>query len=186
MQRRLAGSARARRTSRTAGIDTAVACARAFVAEHGCLALVTKNISYQGFLLGKWLTAQRCLTRRQDEPGAHGWACDAGPGLAHARAYASAHGHLATPQTARPEGFALGRWLSEQRHQAREHHRSTGGTWPVSTLLAALDPWWNPTWPLDGQCIWSRVRKRSESASSADAGGTGIADLERTWACQAR
>jgi hypothetical protein len=66
-----AGSARPRRTSRTAGIDTAVACARAFVAEHGCLALATKNISYQGFLLGKWLTAQRCLTRRQDEPGAH-------------------------------------------------------------------------------------------------------------------
>ncbi|GAA2229783.1 hypothetical protein GCM10010104_23540 [Streptomyces indiaensis] len=215
---------------------------------------------------GKWLTAQRCLTRRQDEPGAYlqvldaidvwwnppwplswqrtwyrirahaqewrqgvtegswpdgsdDWAtwlsvqctgykqlhplqqhlpaeigitaetaaarpheviaqlCGAGPGLAHARTYASAHGHLATPQTTRPEGFALG-WLSEQRHQAREHHRSTGGTWPASTLRAALAPWWNPTWSLDWQCNWSRVRKRSESVSSADAGGTGIADLE--------
>nr|WP_245177934.1 helicase associated domain-containing protein [Streptomyces antibioticus] len=64
----VAGSARPRRTSRTAGIDKAVACARVFVAEHGCLALATKNVSYQGFLLGKWLAAQRCLTRRQDEP----------------------------------------------------------------------------------------------------------------------
>ncbi|QFR02279.1 DNA-binding protein [Streptomyces phaeolivaceus] len=224
-----AGSARPRRTSRTAGIDKAVDCARAFAAEHGCLALATKNISYQGFLLGKWLTAQRCLTRRQDEPGAHlqvldaidvwwnppwplawqriwhlirahardrrqgaaegnwpdgsdGWAtwlsvqctgykqlhplqqcllaeigitaetaaacpheiigqlCGTGPGLTHARTYAAAHGHLATPLKACPEGFPLGRWLSEQRHQSREHHRSTGGTWPVSTLLAALGP----------------------------------------------
>ncbi|MGW0712473.1 hypothetical protein ACWD4G_42170, partial [Streptomyces sp. NPDC002643] len=63
-----ASSARPRRTSRTAGIDKAVACARAFVAEHGCLALATKNISYQGFLLGKWLISHRCLTRRQGEP----------------------------------------------------------------------------------------------------------------------
>ncbi|MFJ2272269.1 helicase associated domain-containing protein, partial [Streptomyces sp. NPDC087849] len=270
-----AGSARPRRTSRTAGIDAAVACARAFVAEHGCLALATKNISYQGFALGKWLNAQRCLTRRQDEPGAHlqvldaidlwwnppwplawqrtwyrirayardrhqgaaeggwpdgsdGWAtwlsvqctgykqlhppqqhllaeigitaetaatrpheiiaqlCGTGPGLAHARTYAAAHGHLATPLKACLEGFPLGRWLSEQRHQAREHHRSTGGTWPVSTLLAALDPWWNPTWSLEWQRNWSRVRERSESASATDGGGggggTGIPGLEKELA----
>ncbi|MFD0319390.1 Helicase associated domain protein [Streptomyces flavalbus] len=266
-----AGSARPRRTSRTAGIDTAVACARAFVAEHGCLALATKNVSYQGFLLGKWLAAQRCLTRRQDEPahlqvldaidvwwnppwplawqrtwhrirthaqdrhqgaaeegwpdGSDGWAtwlsvqctgykqlhppqqhllaeigitaetaatrpheiiarlCGTGPGLAHARTYAAAHGHLATPQKACLEGFALGRWLSEQRRQAREHRRSTGGTWPVSTLLAALDPWWNPTWSLEWQRNWSRVRERSKSAPAADSsGGTGIPGLEKELA----
>ncbi|MGQ4334786.1 helicase associated domain-containing protein [Streptomyces hayashii] len=81
-----------------------------------------------------------------------------------------------------PEGFPLGRWLSEQRHQAREHHRSTGGTWPVSTLLAALDPWWNPTWSLEWQRNWSRVRERSESASAAGGSGSGIADLEKELA----
>ncbi|MET9526980.1 helicase associated domain-containing protein [Streptomyces coeruleorubidus] len=267
-----AGSARPRRTSRTAGIDKAVACARAFVAEHGCLALATKNTSYQGFLLGKWLTAQRVLTRRQHAPGAHlqvldaidlwwnppwplawqrtwhrirahardrhqgaaeggwpdgsdGWAtwlsvqctgykqlhpsqqhllaeigitaetaatrpheiiaqlCGTGPGLAHARMYAAAHGHLATPQKAYTEGFPLGRWLSEQRNQAREHHRSTGGTWPVSTLLAAHDPWWNPAWSMEWQRNWSHVRERSESAAAADgSGGTGIPDLEKELA----
>ncbi|MFC5905197.1 helicase associated domain-containing protein [Streptomyces zhihengii] len=266
----VAGSARPRRTSRTAGIDMAVACARAFVAEHGCLALATKNISHQGLLLGKWLAAQRCLTRRQDEPahlqvldtidvwwnppwplawqrtwhrirahaqerrqgaaeggwpdGSDGWAtwlsvqctgykqlhplqqrllteigitaetaaacphaiigqlCGTGPGLAHARTYAVAHGHLATPLKACFEGFPLGRWLSEQRRQARQHHRITGGTWPVSTLLAALDPWWNPIWSLAWQRDWSRVWRRSEFASAADGGGTGIADLEKELA----
>ncbi|WP_314414884.1 helicase associated domain-containing protein [Streptomyces sp. DSM 40484] len=263
-----ASSARPRRTSRTAGIDKAVDCARAFVAEHGSLALATKNISYQGFLLGKWLAAQRCLIRRQDEPahlqvldaidvwwnppwplawqrtwhlirahardrrqgaaegswpdGSDGWAtwlsvqctgyqqlhplqqhllaeigitaetaaarpheiiaqlCGTGPGLAHARTYAAAHGHLATPLKTCPEGFPLGRWLSEQRHQAREHQRNTGGTWPVSTLLAALDPWWNPTWSLEWQRHWSRVHE--QSASAADGSGRGIADLEEELA----
>ncbi|SMF86186.1 helicase associated domain-containing protein, partial [Streptomyces sp. Amel2xC10] len=106
--------------------------------------------------------------------------CGMGPGLAHARTYAAAHGHLATPLKACPERFPLGRWLSEQRHQAREHHRSTGGTWPVSTLLAALDPWWNPTWSLEWQRHWNRVRERSESA--AGGGGSGIADLEKELA----
>ncbi|MEW1849403.1 helicase associated domain-containing protein [Streptomyces albidoflavus] len=266
-----ADSAHPRRTSRTAGIDKAVACARAFVAERGCLALATKNISYQGFLLGKWLTAQRCLARRQYEPahlqvldsidlwwnppwplawqrtwhrirahargrrqgaaeggwpdGSDGWAtwlsvqctgyqqlhprqqrllaeigitaetaatrpheiiaqlCGTGPGLAHARTYATQHGHLGTPLKACPEGFPLGRWLSEQRRQAREHHRSAGGTWPVSTLLAALDPWWNPTWSLEWQRNWRRVRERSESASAADgSGGNGIPGLEKELA----
>ncbi|MBW1600255.1 DNA-binding protein [Streptomyces sp. JJ38] len=266
------GSARPRRTRRTAGIDTAVACARAFVAEHGCLALATRNTSYQGFPLGKWLNAQRVRARRQEEPRAHlqvldaidlwwnppwplawqrtwhrirahardrhqgaaegswpdssdGWAtwlskqctgykqlhtpqqhllaqlgitaetaaarpheiiaqlCGTGPGLAHAGTYAAAHGHLATPLKACHEGFPLGRWLSEQRHQAREHHRATGSTWPVSTLLAALDPWWNPAWSLEWQRNWSRERKRSESAPAADSsGGTGIPGLEKELA----
>ncbi|MFG3398906.1 MULTISPECIES: helicase associated domain-containing protein [Streptomyces] len=54
--------------------------------------------------------------------------CGTAPGLAHARTYAAAHGHLAVPQKAYLEGFALGRWLSEQRRKTREHHRGTGGT----------------------------------------------------------
>ncbi|MFH0178730.1 helicase associated domain-containing protein [Streptomyces cacaoi] len=66
-----ARSARPRRTRRTASIDAAVDCARAFAAEHGCLALATKDVSYQGIALGKWLNGQRFLTRRQDGPGAH-------------------------------------------------------------------------------------------------------------------
>lgn len=241
-------------------------------AEHGCLALATMNTSYQGFPLGKWLNAQRSLTRRQDAPGARlqaldaidvwwsppwplawqrtwhrirahvrdrrqgaaagswpdgsdGWAmwlsvqrtgykqlrrpqqhllaelgitaetaavrpheviaglCGTAPGLAHARAYAARHGHLAMPQKAYHEGFPLGRWLSEQRRHAREHHRGTGGRWPVSTLLTALDPWWNPTWSLEWQRSWSRVRKRSQSASAVnDGASTSIADPEKELA----
>ncbi|MFE9475482.1 helicase associated domain-containing protein [Streptomyces griseofuscus] len=97
--------------------------------------------------------------------------------MAHARTYAAAHGHLATPQKACHEGFPLGRWLSEQRHQTREHHRSTGGTWPVSTLLTELDPRWNPTWPLDRQRNWRRV-----SSAADGSGGTGIPGLEKELA----
>ncbi|MGW0712476.1 helicase associated domain-containing protein [Streptomyces sp. NPDC002643] len=108
--------------------------------------------------------------------------CGTGPGLAHARTYAATHGHLATPQTACPEGFALGRWLSEQRHQAQKHHRSAGGTWPLSTLLAALDPWWNPPWSLEWQRNWSRVRERSASAADDDGGSTGMTGLEKELA----
>ncbi|WP_413252679.1 helicase associated domain-containing protein [Streptomyces anulatus] len=77
--------------------------------------------------------------------------CGTAPGLDHARTYAAQHGHLAIPQSAYCEGFPLGRWLSEQRRKAREHHRGTGGRWPVSTLLAALDPWWSPTWSVATQ-----------------------------------
>ncbi|MFG3034953.1 helicase associated domain-containing protein [Streptomyces sp. NPDC048253] len=255
-----ARSARPRRTRRTASIDAAVDCARAFAAEHGCLALATKDVSYQGIALGKWLNGQRFLTRRQDGPGAHlevldaidpwwnppwplawqrtwhrirahaqarhqetaeerwpkgsdGWAtwlslqctgyeqlhpqqqhlltqigitaetaatrphdiinqlCGSGPGLAQARAYATRHGHLLMSRTACHQEFPVGQWLSEQRHRAREHHRATGGAWPVGTLLTALDPWWNPPWSVQWQRYWNRARERSQSASAT--GGSG-------------
>ncbi|MFK0017087.1 helicase associated domain-containing protein [Streptomyces sp. NPDC091027] len=103
--------------------------------------------------------------------------CRTGPGLAHARSYATEHGHLAVPQQARYQGFGLGRWLSEHRRRGREHERSTGGSWPAGVLLATLDPWWNPPWPLPWQRTWTQVHRRAEAGSPTEA-GTGFLGLE--------
>ncbi|MGW4186489.1 Helicase associated domain protein [Streptomyces albidoflavus] len=66
-------------------------------------------------------------------------------GMAHARAYAAAHGHLATPIGERFNGFALGRWLS--------NHRKFPAMPPEHVAeLEALDPWWRPPWTV----MWQR------------------------------
>ncbi|MBI0375704.1 helicase associated domain-containing protein, partial [Streptomyces albiflaviniger] len=61
-------------------------------------------------------------------------------GLAHARSYAAEHGHLAVSKHTRRHGFALGRWLIQQRRKAR------AGLLSARTLqeLTLLAPWWNP------------------------------------------
>ncbi|MFK4152898.1 Helicase associated domain protein [Streptomyces fungicidicus] len=67
-------------------------------------------------------------------------------GLAHARAYAALHGHLAAPIGERFNGFALGRWLS--------NHRKSPAVPPEHVAeLEALDPWWRPPWTV----MWQRT-----------------------------
>ncbi|WP_443073186.1 Helicase associated domain protein [Streptomyces sp. S465] len=70
-----------------------------------------------------------------------------GEGLPHARSYAAEHGHLAVSKHTRRHGFALGRWLIQQRRKAR------AGLLSARTLqeLTLLDPWWNPPWPFAWQ-----------------------------------
>ncbi|MFD8514386.1 helicase associated domain-containing protein [Streptomyces antimycoticus] len=85
------------------------------------------------------------------------WALD---GMVSARSFAAAHGHLAVPSEYVHDGFALGRWLVEQRRQDRRHTRTTGGVWPRGRLLAELDPWWNPPWPYPWQRRYQQARKR--------------------------
>ncbi len=66
-------------------------------------------------------------------------------GLAHARAYAAVHGHLAAPIGERFNGFTLGRWLS--------NHRKFPAMPPEHVAeLEALDPWWRPPWTV----MWQR------------------------------
>ncbi|MEV8311907.1 Helicase associated domain protein [Streptomyces flavidovirens] len=73
----------------------------------------------------------------------------ASPGLAHARAYAQAHGHLSPSADTHHDGFPLGRWLVQTRRKARQ-----GCLSPTTThALTSLDPWWNPPWP----SIWQRT-----------------------------
>ncbi|MGW0538669.1 helicase associated domain-containing protein [Streptomyces sp. NPDC003032] len=52
------------------------------------------------------------------------------------------------------DGFPLGRWLNDQRQQARRD------TTPSARhqALTAIDPWWNPPWDLAWQRTYTRAR----------------------------
>ncbi|MFF9542711.1 helicase associated domain-containing protein [Streptomyces albidoflavus] len=80
-------------------------------------------------------------------------------GLAHARAYAAVHGHLAAPIHSRFNGFALGTWLKNQRKFAAmppEHVAE----------LEALDPWWRPPWTVMWQRFYYQARDHTRARGS--------------------
>ncbi|MCL6737413.1 helicase associated domain-containing protein [Streptomyces neyagawaensis] len=77
-------------------------------------------------------------------------------GLAHARAYAAVHGHLAAPIHSRFDGFALGRWLS--------NHRKFPAMPPEHVAeLEALDPWWRPPWTVMWQRFYYQARDHTRA-----------------------
>ncbi|WP_404871084.1 helicase associated domain-containing protein (plasmid) [Kitasatospora griseola] len=75
--------------------------------------------------------------------------------VVRARAYAAEHGHLVPAASERYNGFPIGRWLHEHRQRARR----TGDASPPARALSAIDPWWNPPWPLP----WQRSYRRAEA-----------------------
>lgn len=80
-------------------------------------------------------------------------------GLAHARAYAAVHGHLAAPIHSRFNGFALGRWLS--------NHRKSPAVPPEHVAeLEVLDPWWRPPWTV----MWQRTYYEARDHARARGG----------------
>ncbi len=87
-------------------------------------------------------------------------------GLAHARAYAAEHGHVAVSgRGAVHEGYPLGVWLVAQRSKAG---RAAGPT-ERSRALDAVDPWWNPPWPLSWQRSFARIRRLVQTGHALDA-----------------
>ncbi|MEU4040229.1 Helicase associated domain protein [Streptomyces collinus] len=93
-------------------------------------------------------------------------------GLEHARAYAAEHGHLAvSKKSGLYRGYPLGAWLAGNRSRAR---RAPGAT-KRSLALDAVDPWWNPPWPLAWQRSYARLRRLVEGGQQlpADAGPPG-------------
>ncbi|MGW3585700.1 helicase associated domain-containing protein, partial [Streptomyces rubiginosohelvolus] len=78
--------------------------------------------------------------------------------LGAARSYYAAHSTLACPRNAVWDGVALGQWVSNLR-------RPGGlGTDPVRAeerrrALEAIDPEWNPTWPVDWQRHYAATRE---------------------------
>ncbi|MGW2768758.1 helicase associated domain-containing protein [Streptomyces sp. NPDC001275] len=90
--------------------------------------------------------------------------------LAHARAYATAHHTLAVAYSTVHDSFPLGRWLNDQRQQARRE------TTPNARhqALTAIDPWWNPPWDL----AWQRAFTRARTTQARPGGPP--ADV-RTW-----
>ncbi|WP_369253709.1 Helicase associated domain protein [Streptomyces sp. R35] len=94
-------------------------------------------------------------------------------GLGHARRYVARHGHLAVPHASAPQdGFDLGRWLANLRDASAglppEHVR----------MLAELDSWWNPPWPISWQRAWYRARTHT-LAHGPVSGGDNLAGLPR-------
>ncbi|GAA1934112.1 hypothetical protein GCM10009753_79330 [Streptantibioticus ferralitis] len=89
--------------------------------------------------------------------------------LAAARTYYAVHGSLAAPKDAVVEGVAVGQWLANLRkpgglgkdeERAEERRRA----------LTAIDPDWNPAWPID----WQR---RYAALADLLAGGATLAEV---------
>jgi uncharacterized protein YjiS (DUF1127 family) len=77
-------------------------------------------------------------------------------GLAHARAYAAVHGHLAAPIHSRFNGFALGTWL--------KNHRKFAAMPPEHVAaLEELDPWWRPPWTVMWQRFYYQARDHTRA-----------------------
>jgi len=79
--------------------------------------------------------------------------------VAHARSYVARHGHLAAHAGEQHEGFPIGRWLAEHRQRARKK----SGTSPQARVLASLDPWWNPPWPMRWQYAYHHARTHPDT-----------------------
>ncbi|MGW3563605.1 Helicase associated domain protein [Streptomyces sp. NPDC000941] len=114
------------------------------------------------YALGAWVSEQRRAFRLGtlkpwraqllDELGMVWSVADARfwKNLAAARVYHAVHGTLAAPKDAWVEGVAVGQWLANLRkpgglgkdeERAEERRRA----------LEAIDPDWNPAWPIDWQ-----------------------------------
>ncbi|CAL9669984.1 hypothetical protein SUDANB145_07364 (plasmid) [Streptomyces sp. enrichment culture] len=86
-------------------------------------------------------------------------------GLEHARAYFAEHGHLAVSGKGTVhEGYPLGTWLVAQRSKAHRAARPTDR----SRALDAVDPWWNPPWPLKWQRSFAQLRRLVQDGHALD------------------
>ncbi|MFD0391793.1 helicase associated domain-containing protein [Streptomyces nogalater] len=60
-----------------------------------------------------------------------------------------------------PRRLPLGRWLATQR--TRAHHLTT----ERAATLTALDPWWNPPWPITWQRAYHAARRQIQQDPAA-------------------
>ncbi|MFF9213982.1 MULTISPECIES: Helicase associated domain protein [unclassified Streptomyces] len=126
-----------------------------------------------GYPLGRWLTWQRHLHTTGALDAARTQALERlgiiwnprqqafDRGLAHATAYAAHNGHLAVPVEHLHDDFPLGRWLATQR--TRAHHLTA----QRAAALTALDPWWNPPWPITWQRAYHAARRQTQQDPAA-------------------
>ncbi|MGW0664619.1 Helicase associated domain protein [Streptodolium elevatio] len=131
--------------------------------------------SGRGYPLGHWISRQRkayaagTLTglrvQRLDGLGMVWDHADAAfqDGLAAARVYYADHGTLAAPRTATALDLPVGQWLSNQRRPG-----FLDGHPERAAALAAIDPDWNPSWPLDWQRHYAGVRESLAAGAVLD------------------
>lgn len=128
-----------------------ITAATALHQRHGHLKVPDDHVEADGYRLGQFLVAQRMLHKRGTLAAERVAALEAlgmvwhrgdhrfQIGLAHARRYHDAHGHLHVPHSYHtPDGYRLGAWINKQRQNART------GTMPADRA-AALDTI-SPTW----------------------------------------
>jgi superfamily II DNA or RNA helicase len=140
-----------------------------------------------GYPLGRWLTWQRHLHTTGTLDAARTQALERlgiiwdprqqafERGLAHAAAHAARHGHLAVPVDEVHDDFPLGRWLATQR--TRAHQLPPERT----AALTALDPWWNPPWPITWQRAYHAARRQKEDHTAHTPAGEWVtAQLTRS------
>ncbi|MFJ4082779.1 Helicase associated domain protein [Streptomyces iakyrus] len=145
--------------------------------------------SLAGFPLGQWIADNRRFYARGDMDVARiaqleklgmvwshfdvAWE----EGLAAARGWAAAAGHLLAPMDATFQGYRVGIWLKNARAAARkaaeiEQRRADG--LPVTSSAGALleerreqlediDPSWCPTWPVEWQRCFHLTRQHLEA-----------------------
>lgn len=116
--------------------------------------------------LGTWVAEQRrahaagrmsgTRARRLEALGMVWDAADAAfqENLAAARAYHTQHHTLAAPRAASALGRPVGQWLSNLRRKG-----ALDGRPERAEALAAIDPDWNPPWPVDWQRAYCAVRE---------------------------
>lgn len=126
--------------------------------------------------LGKWIAEQRRAygagqltgqrVKRLDRLGM-AWSADDAKwqeSLEAARVYFDTHGTLAAPRSATALDRAVGLWLSNQRRPGML------ANYPKrAEALAAIDPDWNPAWPLDWQRQYAGLAQIREARVPVEA-----------------
>ncbi|MEW1632107.1 Helicase associated domain protein [Streptomyces sp. NPDC089173] len=122
-----------------------------------------------GFPLGRWLSDQRramragtMLPERAEDLEALGVVWDSADAaweenLGAARAYAVAYGTLSAPVTAMIMDRPVGQWLANARKRnglGKDVERAQRR----AAALAAIDPDWNPAWPVDWQRYYAALK----------------------------
>ncbi|MCM3303129.1 helicase associated domain-containing protein [Streptomyces pseudogriseolus] len=88
-------------------------------------------------------------------------------GLVHATSWADQQGHLTVTADTLHDGYPLGRWLVHQRKRAARGRLPDDRT----QALAALDPWWNPPWPMRWQQALHTARTHTTGRCLATTAG---------------
>ncbi|MGW0191499.1 helicase associated domain-containing protein [Streptomyces sp. NPDC003362] len=142
-------------------------------------------------VLGTWIT-RACLQYHQLHPGqqrllnaigitaqtAGYWPPSPRPrphaeALSYARTWAAEHGHLCPAIRTVHDGFPLGQWLDSQRQLAKKRSSPS----PTQQALAAIDPWWNPPWPI----LWQRAYHHAHIHRHTPAIRQWLQRQRRTW-----
>ncbi|MGZ2360981.1 helicase associated domain-containing protein [Streptomyces sp. 372A] len=142
-------------------------------------------------VLGSWIT-RACLTYHQLHPDqqhllnaigiiaqtAGQWPASPRPrphaeALQHARTWAAEHGHLCPPIKTVRNGFPLGEWLDSQRQLAKKRASPS----PTQQMLAMIDPWWNPPWPI----LWQRTYHHAHTHPDSPTTRHWLHNQQRGW-----